>query len=139
MFEGEFLVAGRRFKDAVAVLGGQAHPVARYFLAKAYEGQGDFATAWQILKGLASYAETFPEVYQRMGMVLGRQGNEAGGYEYLGRYYLETGRYKAARTNLEKSVSKYGINSPQGEEALKLLDQVIPPEEKKKQKQSSHS
>lgn len=139
LFEGEFLVAGRRFKDAVAVLGGQAHPVARYFLAKAYEGQGDFATAWQILKGLASYAETFPEVYQRMGMVLGRQGNEAGGYEYLGRYYLETGRYKAARTNLEKSVSKYGINSPQGEEALKLLDQVIPPEEKKKQKQSSHS
>jgi len=136
LFMGEFLVTGRRFNEAVAVLGGEAHPVARYFLAKAYEGQGDFTTAGRILKELAPYAETFPEVYQRMGMVLGREGNEAGGYDYLGRYYLETGRYQAARMNLEKAVSKYGINSPQGEEALKLLDQVKPPKEKKKERQS---
>jgi len=136
LFTGEFFVVGRRFKEAVAVLGGEVHPVARYFLAKAYEGQGDFTTAGRVLKGLAPYAETFPEVYQRMGMVLGREGNEAGGYDYLGRYYLETGRYQAAKVNLEKAVEKYGINSPQGEEALKLLDQVKPPDKKKKQKQS---
>jgi uncharacterized protein HemY len=71
-----------------------------------------------------------------MGMVLGREGNEAGGYDYLGRYYLETGRYQAATVNLEKAVSKYGINSPEGEEALKLLDQVKPPKERKKERQS---
>ena len=68
-------------------------------------------------------------------MVFGREGNEAGGYDYLGRYYLETGRYQAATVNLEKAVSKYGINSPQGEEALKPLDQVKPPK-KKKEKES---
>jgi predicted Zn-dependent protease len=136
LFTGEFLVVGRRFKEAIAVLGGEAHPVARYFLAKAYEGQGDFITAGRILKDLAPYAGTFPEVYQRMGMVFGREGNEAGGYDYLGRYYLETGRYQAATVNLEKAVSKYGINSPQGEEALKLLDQVKPPKKKKKGKES---
>jgi predicted Zn-dependent protease len=136
LFAGEFLVAGHRFQEAIAVLRGESHPVARYFLAKAYEGQGDFTTAGLILKDLAPYAGTFPEVYQRMGMVLGRDGNEAGGYEYLGRYYLETGRYQAAKVNLEKAVEKYGINSPQGEEALKLLDQVKPPDKKKKQKQS---
>ena len=45
-------------------------------------------------------------------MTLGRQGEEGAGYEYLGRYYLETGRDAAARTNLEKAVSKYGINAP---------------------------
>jgi predicted Zn-dependent protease len=128
LFMGEFLVAGRRFGEATAVLGGMAHPVAGYFLAKAYEGLGDFATAGRILNDLTPYAGTFPEVYQRMGMVLGREGNEAGGYDYLGRYYLETGRYEAATINLEKAVAKYGINSPQGEEALKLLDQVRPPE-----------
>ncbi len=136
LFVGEFLVTGHRFREAIAVLGGEAHPVARYFLARAYEGQGDFNTAGRILKELAPYAETFPEVYQRIGMVLGREGNEAGGYEYLGRYYLETGRYQAAKVNLEKAVAKYGINSPQGEEALKLLDQVKPPNQKKKERQS---
>ncbi len=136
LFTGEFLVSGRRFKEAAAILGGEAHPVARYFLAKAYEGQGNLAAASEVLSGLAAYAETFPEVYQRMGMVLGREGNEAGGYDYLGRYYLETGRYQQARVNLEKAVSKYGINSPKGEEALKLLDLVKPPKEKKKENNS---
>ncbi len=136
LFVGEFLVAGHHFQEAIKVLGGQTHPVARYFLAKAYEGQGDFTSAWRILKELVPYAETFPEVYQRMGMVLGRDGNEAGGYEYLGRYYMETGRYQAAKVNLEKAVAKYGINSPEGEAALRLLDQVKPPSQKKKERQS---
>ncbi len=136
LFMGEFFVAGRRFNEAIAVLGAQGHPVARYFLAKAYEGQGDLAAAGHVLAELAPYGDTFPEVYQRMGMVLGREGDEAGGYEYLGRYYMETGRYRAAESNLEKAVSKYGINSPRGEEALKLLDQVKPPKDNKKGKQS---
>jgi predicted Zn-dependent protease len=136
LFAGEFLVAGHRFQEAIGVLGGETHPVARYFLAKAYEGLGDFTTAGRIFKELAPYGETFPEVYQRIGMVFGRDGNEAGGYEYLGRYYLEIGRYEAAKVNLEKAVAKYGINSPQGDEALKLLDQVKPPNQKKKEKQS---
>jgi predicted Zn-dependent protease len=137
LFVGEFLVTGRRFKEAIAVLGAEDHPVARYFLAKAYEGQGDLATAGRIFKELTPYAGTFPEVYQRMGMVFGRQGNEAGGYECLGRYYFETGRYKTARMNFEKAVSKYGINSPEAEELLKIIDTIKPEKEKKKEKQSS--
>ena len=48
-------------------------------------------------------------------MVLGRQGNEAGGYENLGRYYFEAGRFPAARVNLEKAVAKYGINSSEAQ------------------------
>ena len=98
--------------------------MARYFLARAYEGQGDLAAAGRIFRELAPYADTFPEVYQRMGMVLGRQGFEAGGYEYLGRYYFETGRMGAARINLEKAVSKYGINSGEAGEVMKLLDAI---------------
>jgi predicted Zn-dependent protease len=136
LFMGEFFVVGRRFREAIDVLSAEEHPVARYFLAKAYEGQGDLATAGRILKELAPYAGTFPEIYQRMGMVFGRQGNEAGGHEYLGRYYLETGRYQPAKINLEKAVSKYGINSPQSEELLKLLDKIKTDKEKKKEKKS---
>ncbi len=137
LFMGEFLVAGHRFNQAIDVLGAEEHPVARYFLAKAYEGQGDLAAAGRTLRELTPYAETFPEVYQRMGMVFGRQGNEAGGYEYLGRYYMETGRYQQARVDLEKAVSKYGINSPEGAEIMKLIETMKPEREKKKEKQQS--
>ncbi|MGD0228755.1 MAG: M48 family metalloprotease [Syntrophorhabdales bacterium] len=132
LFVGEFLVTGHRFSEAIAVLENETHPVARYYLAKAYEGQGDLATAGGILGELAPYGDTFPDVYQRMGMVFGRQGNEAGGYEYLGRYYFETGRFPAAKVNLEKAISKYGMNSGEAQEILKLLDRMKPEKEKKK-------
>lgn len=124
LFLGEFLVSSGRFKEAVDVLSAESHPVARYYLARAYEGAGDLASAGRVYKELLPHAGTCPEVYQRIGMALGRQGREAGGYEYLGRYYLETGRDAAARTNLEKAVSKYGINAPESEEILKLLDTI---------------
>jgi predicted Zn-dependent protease len=133
LFIGEFYVAGRRFKEAIAVLRNETHPVARFYLAKAYEGLGDLAMAGTVLNELAPYAETFPEIDQRMGMVLGRQGNEGGGYEYLGRYYFETGRYQAAKVNLEKAVAKYGINSKEAEGVLKLLDVMKSPRDKKQQ------
>jgi predicted Zn-dependent protease len=68
-------------------------------------------------------------------MTLGRQGNQAGGYEYLGRYYNEIGREDAARINLEKAVAKYGINSPQSKEILALLDQMKNQKENKAPKQ----
>jgi predicted Zn-dependent protease len=126
LFLGELFVAGNRFKEAVEVLGNESNPLARYYLAKAYEGQGNLAMATPIYKGLVPYADSYPEIYQRLGMVLGRMRNEGGGYENLGRFYLETGRDKAARMNLEKAVSKYGINSPESEEVLGLLDTMRP-------------
>jgi predicted Zn-dependent protease len=131
LFVGEFLVTGRRFDDAIAVLEDQTHPVARYYLAKAYEGRGDLATAGKTFAELAPYAETFPEAYHRLGMVLGRQGNQGGGFEYLGRYYFETGRYQQARVNLEKAIARYGINSPESQDLLRLLDLTRPPGQKK--------
>jgi predicted Zn-dependent protease len=124
LFLGEFLVNSRRFKEAVEILGSQTHPVAGYYLARAYEGLGDLQTASRIFGELAPYADTFPEIYQRMAMVIGRLGYEAGGYDYLGRYYLEMGRLGPARMNLEKAVTKYGINSGEAAEAMKLLEAI---------------
>jgi predicted Zn-dependent protease len=131
LFVGEFLVSGRRFNEAIAVLENETHPVARYYLARAYEGQGDLAMAAQTFAQLTPYGETFPEAYQRLGMVLGRQGNQAGGFEYLGRYYYETGRYPQAKINLEKAIVRYGMNSSEAQDLLRLLDLMRPSREKK--------
>jgi predicted Zn-dependent protease len=124
LFLGEFLVNSRRFREAIEVLGSETHPVARYYLARAYEGLGDLQTAGRIFRDLAPYGDTFPEIYQRMGMMFGRLGFEGGGYEFLGRYYLETGRLGAAQMNLEKAVSKYGINSAEAGEVMRLLEAI---------------
>ena len=124
IFIGEFFVNGNRFKEAVDVLSAETNPIARYYLARAYEGQGNLPMAARTYQEILPYAGTFPEAYQRVGMTFGRQGEEGAGYEYLGRYYLAMGRDGPARINLEKAVSKYGINSPESEEILKLLDTV---------------
>jgi beta-barrel assembly-enhancing protease len=126
LFLGEFLVGSNHFKEAIEVLTDQSNPIARFYLAKAYEGLGNLTTAISIYNGLLAYASTYPEIYQRMGMVLGRMHNEGGGYENLGRYYLELGRDKMARINLEKAISKYGINSREADDILQLLDIIGP-------------
>jgi beta-barrel assembly-enhancing protease len=130
LFLGEFYVNSNRYNEAVEVLSGQSHPIGRFYLAKGYEGQGNLAMAGQIYKELIPYASTYPEIYQRIGMACGRQGDEGGGYEYLGRYYLETGKDVPAKINLEKAIAKYGINAPESEELLMLLD-TIPGQKKK--------
>jgi beta-barrel assembly-enhancing protease len=124
LFMSELLINGQRFPDAIAILKKQSSPLERLLLARAYEGSGDLKRSAEVLHGLMSHAKSYPEIYQRLGMVLGRQGNLAGGYEYLGRYYYEIGREDAAKTNLEKAVAKYGINSPESKELLALLDQM---------------
>ena len=78
LFLGEFYVNANRYKEAVEVLSGQSHPIARFYLAKAYEGQGDLAMAGQVYQELIPYAPSYPEIYQRIAMMLGRQGDEAG-------------------------------------------------------------
>ncbi|MGD0661588.1 MAG: M48 family metalloprotease [Syntrophorhabdales bacterium] len=130
LFLGEFYVNCNRYNEAVEVLSEQSHPIARFYLAKAYEGQGNLAMAGQIYKELIPYASTYPEIYQRIAMASGRQGDEGGGYEYLGRYFLETGKDVPAKINLEKAIAKYGINAPESEELLMLLD-TIPGQKKK--------
>jgi predicted Zn-dependent protease len=127
LFLGEFYVNTRRFNEAVEVLKGQTHPVARFFYGRALEGQGNLALAGEVLKELRPYADTCPEIYQRTGMVLGRQGNQAGGYENLGRYYHEIGREETARNYLEKAVAKYGMNSQEAAELLRLIDTIKKP------------
>lgn len=122
LFLGELLTKARRFDEAIAMLEGETHPIGRFLAAKAYEGKGDLASASRALREITEYGDAFPEIHQRLGMLYGRQGNQGGGYEYLGRYHLEMGREEAARINLEKAVSIYGMNSPEAENVLKLLD-----------------
>ncbi len=124
LFLGELLTKARRFDEAISLLGEETHPIGRFLLAKAYEGKGDLAGASNVLKGMTEYGDAFPDIHQRLGMLLGRQGNKGGGYEYLGRYFLEMGREEAARTNLEKAISIYGMNSPEAQNVLKLLDSM---------------
>lgn len=133
LFLGEFYVNSNRYREAVEALQGFNHPVARFYLGKAYEGQGDLAMAARTYEELIPFASGYPEIYQRIGMSLGREGDEGGGYGYLGRYYLEIGKDAAARMNLEKAIAKYGINAPESEELLRLLDTVKSPKEKKKE------
>lgn len=124
LFTSELLINGQRFAEAIGILKKQPNPMERFLLSKAYEGLGALAQSSEVLSGLIARAKSYPELYQRYGMALGRQGNQAGGYEYLGRYYYEVGREDSAKTNLEKAVAKYGINSPKSKELLVLLDQI---------------
>ncbi|HVN96262.1 MAG TPA: M48 family metalloprotease [Syntrophorhabdaceae bacterium] len=124
LFLGEMLVNARKFREAVEVLKNGTDPIEHFFLAKAYDGLGINDAAISSLKGLTTYGTIFPEIYYRLGMLYGRTGQEAHGYEYLGRYYLATGNLSLARTNLEKAVSRYGINSPEAGELMKLLAEI---------------
>jgi predicted Zn-dependent protease len=121
---GELLLNAQRFKDAIDTLKDEPDPVPRYFLARAYEGYGERAMATNVLKELLQYGNAYPEIFYRLGMMLGRMGQEAEGYEYLGRYYVEIGKYDIAKTHLEKAVTKYGINSREAKEILKILDEL---------------
>ena len=124
LFLGEIFINARKFSEAVDVLKNNTDPVARFLLAKAYEGQGKNETAISTLKELLSYGSVFPEIYYRLGMLYGRTGEEAKGYDYLGRFYVETGRFLLAKTNLEKAVSRYGINSRETKEIMQILDSI---------------
>jgi predicted Zn-dependent protease len=122
MFLGEMLVDAHRFKEAAVVLKDETYPASRFYLAKAYEGAGDRDMAIDVLGQILRYGNVYPEVYYRYGMLLGRKGQEARGHEYLGRFYLETGRLDIARTHFEKAISRYGINSREAADLLKILD-----------------
>jgi beta-barrel assembly-enhancing protease len=122
MFFGEMLVDAHRFKEAAVILKDETYPVSRYYLAKAYEGTGDRDMAINMLGQILRYGNAYPEIYYRYGMLLGRKGQEARGHEYLGRFYLETGRLDIARNHFEKAISKYGINSREAADLLKILD-----------------
>ncbi len=124
LFLGEILVQSNRFGEAVEVLSSRTDPIGRYLLAKAYEGQSSFGQASAVLKELIPYVETFPDVYQRLAMVRGRLGDEAGGFAYLGKYHYQMGREAAARTYLERAIAKYGPNAPESQELLSLLDRM---------------
>ena len=124
LFLGEALVNGRQFPEAIEVLKYKQDPVSKMFLAKAYDGQGNVEMAAKTYRDLLPYAPVFPEIFYRLGMLTGRMGLEGMGYEYLGKYYLEIGRYELARTNLEKSVNKYGINTREAQDLLKIIDQL---------------
>jgi predicted Zn-dependent protease len=124
LFLGEMFINARKFPEAVDVLRVGTEPVARFLLARAYEGQGKNEMALSTLKELLSYGSVFPEIYYRLGMLYGKMGAEAKGYDYLGRFYMETGKFALAKTNLEKAVSRYGINSPEAKEVLQILDSI---------------
>jgi predicted Zn-dependent protease len=124
LFLGETFINARKFSEAVDVLKNNTDPIARFLLSKAYEGQGKNETAISTLKELLFYGSVFPEIYYRLGMLYGRTGEEAKGYDYLGRFYVETGKFPLAKTNLEKAVSRYGINSPEAKEILQILDSI---------------
>ena len=124
LFLGEMFIDARKFSEAVDVLKTNTEPIARFLLAKAYEGQGKNEMALSTLKEIISYGSIFPEIYYRLGMLYGRMGEEAKGYDYLGRFYVETGKFPLAKTNLEKAISRYGINSPEAKEALQILESI---------------
>jgi predicted Zn-dependent protease len=129
IFLGEIYVTASKFPEAAQVLKDATEKAGRYYLARAYEGMGRSDLAANTYHSLIPYAPSYPEIYYRLGMIEGRTGNEAAGHANLGRYYMYKGNYMLARTNFEKAISRYGINSREGTELMRLLDSL---EEKKK-------
>ncbi|MDD3844802.1 MAG: M48 family metalloprotease [Syntrophorhabdaceae bacterium] len=128
---GEIYVAASRFPEAAQTLDNVNERVGRYYLARAYEGMGRNDLAARTYRSLDAYAPVYPEIYYRLGMILGRTGDEAGGHAALGRYYMYKGNYMLARTNFEKAISRYGINSREGVELMRLIDNLEDKEKKK--------
>ena len=126
VFLGEMLINARKYKEAEELLRNDPNPIARYFLAAAYEGEGDREMAVYTYRSLLNYAESYPELFNRIGMLSGMMGAEGAGYEFLGRYYLILGNADLARNSFAKAVNKYGINSKQGQEVLKVLERMGP-------------
>lgn len=131
LFLGEIYVTARRFPEAAAALKDTRLPVGRYFLGRAYEGMGRNDLAVKTFQELSSYAPAYPDIYHRLGMILGRAGDEAAGHAYLGRYYVYKGNVMLAKTNLEKAISRYGINSRESAELMRLLDSLEDKDQKK--------
>jgi beta-barrel assembly-enhancing protease len=126
LFLGEFLIGHSRFSEAVDKLKAIDNPLAFFYLGKAYEGLGNMNSAEAAYSKILPYSGSYPEIYQRLAMVYGKMGNEAKGYEYLGRYNLEAGRDQQAKMYFEKAITKYGINSREAADILPLLDAVNP-------------
>lgn len=122
---GDILFNSQRFTEAIEVLMNEQDPIGRFFLARAYESSGKREEALSTFREIERYGNSFPEIYYRYGMLAGRMGNEATGFEYLGKYYLETGRKDLARANLEKAITRYGINSPKGQELVEILSELM--------------
>ncbi len=131
LFLGEMFIAANKFPEAAATLRDVNEKAGRYFLARAYEGMGRNDLAVSTYRSLGAYAPSYPEIYYRLGMILGRTGNEGPGHEYLGRYYMYKGNYMLAKTNFEKAISRYGINSREGTELMRLLDSLEDKDKKK--------
>jgi predicted Zn-dependent protease len=129
VFLGEIYVTANKLPEAAQALRSVNEEVGRYYLARAYEGMGKSDLAVSTYQSLSAYAPIYPEIYYRLGMILGRTGDEAAGHANLGRYYMYKGNYVLARTNFEKAISRYGINSREGSEIMRLMDNL---EEKKK-------
>ena len=126
---GEALTSTGKFKDAIETLKNVKHDsdcyyISKIFLAKSYEAQGEWKKALDEWSELTKFGNSYPEILYRFAMLSGRMGMEARGFEYLGRYYLAIGRIDQAKTNLEKAISRYGINSNEAKELLLLLDAI---------------
>ncbi|MEN6615420.1 MAG: M48 family metalloprotease [Syntrophorhabdus sp.] len=132
LFLGEILITANKFPEAAEVLKDTREKAGRYYLARAYEGMGRNDLAISTYASLASYATMYPEIYYRLGMVYGRTGDEAAGHAYLGRYYMSKGNYQLAKTNFEKAISRYGINSREGADVMRLLSMIDPKNKGKK-------
>ncbi len=124
LFLGEILISANRFPEAVDKLKDVHENIGRYYLARAYEGMGRTDLAVAAYNGLTQYAPIYPDIYYRLGMILGRTGDEGAGHMYLGYYYLSKGNYMLAKTNIEKAISRYGINSRQGADLMRLLSSI---------------
>ena len=121
LFLGEILISAHKFPEAVDTLKDVREKIGRYYLARAYEGMGRTDLAVTTYTTLTQYAPIYPDIYYRLGMILGRTGDEGAGHMYLGYFYMSKGNYMLAKTNIEKAISRYGINSRQGVELMRLL------------------
>jgi len=123
-FLGEMLVNAYRFSEAEEILKHETGPIARFYFARALEGSGKTNSAIDVFKQILPYGNIYPDIYYRYGMLMGRTGHEADGHKYLGRFYLENGRLDQARSHFEKAIAKYGINSMEAANIMRIIDSM---------------
>lgn len=124
---GEALTVTGNFKEAIDTLKGIKQDsdwyfISKIYMARAYEGVGERELALNTWGELLKFGNSYPEIFFRYAMLSGRMGYEAKGFEYLGRYYLNLGRMDLAKSNLEKAISRYGVNSKEAKELILILD-----------------
>lgn len=120
----ELLVKAGRLREAETLMEQGDSPFYTYLRGLSLEAQGKKEEAFSLLTRILDVGWTCHEIFRRYGILAGRLGREAEGYEYLGLFELLEGRRIQAKRYIEKAISIYGANTEKGRALSRILDDL---------------